>query len=486
MSFIYDISKALQEIGEAHESKFTKKAQAAPAPLPTDAGADARALALKLVQNLRHQLSPQAAKDSNLYAKDMKSLRAFLDYAYEQKLGDVTGALLVMAGDTTGTNATLGKGADFATLTPEEKKSYVQFTDGQVVYQVHKDGFVSYLKGLQQRAGTENNKIAEVMLGKIIDEANQKLKLGVDKNEQVLDLLPQLIQLDKTDTTRGTAPLKNTDLKDQPTVLKMLEANKLQHNTDGKSNAFDANMVCKFLEWLLRRAQALGNKAYVDAVTAVYSTCSVPHNVPGGQSNQQPQGGQAGQQGQAGQGGMAEVVRRSLGGDPLDGNVLDLNKIYRFFTKTKESLTSDSATFNQMMLTELGLDSVKDPVFQQKQANLENRINAGIEFLQYVMTLVNTTRIFPDNLKPTAGNDLRTFISAVMKPNMVSAAHAEKCLEALMKLVNMVYEVEEELIRYPSWLHQQNQHKMGWLGLLQSVYNSANIAMQQEVTKIRR
>lgn len=165
MSFVYGIKKQLLEIGIEFENKFHKKAQTAPVPVQL------KSVALKLLSNLENSLE-------DIFTKDLKDLRSFINYCLDKKV-ERDGKRIVYRHQNEGINAIVG--AEFNALPNEVKAEYAPYPPGEESYMVHKTGLTRMIRELQQEATTSNNKVAEVMLGKLIEEANRDLNLGIKK-----------------------------------------------------------------------------------------------------------------------------------------------------------------------------------------------------------------------------------------------------------------------------------------------------------------
>ena len=173
MSFVYDIKKQLCDIGLDFEKKFIRTAQEAPpgAPSPAAVNTDKITnLARKMLDNL--QTSAQ-----DLYSKDLKNLQAFIYYCLDKKIS-VDGLRLVYRVDANESAFSAGIGHDFKMLADDVKAKYAEY---EKAFMVNKEGLVKKLTELVQQAETSGNKIAQVMISKVIAEANSVLQLGMKK-----------------------------------------------------------------------------------------------------------------------------------------------------------------------------------------------------------------------------------------------------------------------------------------------------------------
>lgn len=168
MSFVYDIKKQLLEIGAEFEQKFVKKAQNAPG---TPDPAHMNAIALKMLDNLQNSLE-------DVFTKDLKDLRSLVNYCLDKKI-EREGRRLVLRFQESGFGSEVG--AEFAGLDDDVKAEYAPYPSNNPAYMVHKAGMVRMIQELQSEATATKNKIAEVMLGKLVDEANRDLNLGMKK-----------------------------------------------------------------------------------------------------------------------------------------------------------------------------------------------------------------------------------------------------------------------------------------------------------------
>jgi len=505
MSFVYDIKKQLMDIGLEFENKFQKKAQTAPATTgvpatnapdsavanpasdatpatPVDAktrdnmASRAAAVALKLLDNLE-----AASKD--VLPKDIKDLDSLIFFIRKNKKGDK-----IAFRDSPQASEWIG-------AVPEaEKASYAEYvTKDGLKFQVSKPRLTQFLQTLQQQAESEKNQIAKVMLGKLVDEANNALKLGIVKpslpsqpgqpgqqpghapgnpETDKLDILPDVLLIDQPAAGEGRHQVTGEVLKSIESVAKFLKEKGIQFRNvkeNDQPQAFDVESnegVCKFVSYLMYRAKT---RVMADNVRKMYIQylSQLPCNIGGtgtGNSNEQGKPDQ-----------IFAKIKTALGGmNPL-GDPLDVIIIKRFFIVVQETInnTENQAKFKQMLSAQIGA-TVGDPILEQKMQSIHALTVDGLKHVESVLPLLVKTRIRIHDLKSSVGtNSVDAFKAAVLKPESNTAQHVANTSNVLNNIINRVYALEDELIQNNSFLSDQRLIFMGWRDLLTSVEKAA-------------
>lgn len=158
------------------QPEIKKEAQATPAPDPEVV----KALATKMVSNLEKQSSVTAEKsDASLYMRDLQNLGTLISFLKIENM-QFDGKMIVVD--------------NYAALSDEDKKLYVPYRlaagfeamPATTTVGIYKDGLIGYLRSLQSHAGQAGGPQAQLlntMVGKLIDQANTELKLGMSAAE---------------------------------------------------------------------------------------------------------------------------------------------------------------------------------------------------------------------------------------------------------------------------------------------------------------
>lgn len=135
-----------------------------------------KTLATKMISNLEKQTSiTTEASDTQLYMRDMQNLNSLISFLKIENI-QYSGKMIVVD--------------NYATLSDEDKKLYAPFKleggyeamPATQMLGIYKDGLIAYLRSLQEHAGTVGGiqaQLLNTMTGKLIDEANNTLKLGM-------------------------------------------------------------------------------------------------------------------------------------------------------------------------------------------------------------------------------------------------------------------------------------------------------------------
>lgn len=188
MSFIYNDKKLIEKLIKAGIGVSS----VAPGIAGTSAkigielaeeGKQSLELAKKLIANLQDQLSGKAIfsaerEDAQLFPKHVENLNKLVNFL---SLNGIKYNSMLISLDV-GESALAKKSGEvyYAGLDEIERSKYAQYltdNNGKPLYYVYKDGLIAYLKDLLSKG----NEILNVMLQKIIDEANQVLKLNIPK-----------------------------------------------------------------------------------------------------------------------------------------------------------------------------------------------------------------------------------------------------------------------------------------------------------------
>jgi len=522
MSFVYDIKKQLMDIGLEFENKFQKKAQTAPATTgvpatnapdsavanpasdatpatPVDAktrdnmASRAAAVALKLLDNLE-----AASKD--VLPKDIKDLDSLIFFIRKNKKGDK-----IAFRDSPQASEWIG-------AVPEaEKASYAEYvTKDGLKFQVSKPRLTQFLQTLQQQAESEKNQIAKVMLGKLVDEANNALKLGIVKpslpsqpgqpgqqpgqpgqqpghapgnpetDKLTFDILPDVLLIDQPAAGEGRHQVTGEVLKSIESVAKFLKEKGIQFRNvkeNDQPQAFDVESnegVCKFVSYLMDRAKT---RVMADNVRKMYIQylSQLPCNIGGtgtGNSNEQGKPGQ-----------MLATIKSALGGmNPL-GDPLDVIIIKRFFIVVQETIKQNQEKFKQMLSAQIGAP-VGDPILEDKMQIIHALTVDGLKNVESVLRLLVKTSIHIHDLQSSTGtNSVDAFKAAVLKPGSNTAQHVANTANVLNYIINRVYALEFELIQNKSFISDQQQIFMGWKDLLTKLEKNATIVAATDRTR---
>ena len=293
MTLLYDpqlLSQLLQTVQ-------IKKAQVAP-PDP-DA---VKALAGKLLENLAQASSISTdSSDALLFMRDMQSLDQLVEFLKEHNM-KYAGQSIVME--------------NYAALDPQIRALYVPykqpgagveaFKTGQTLG-IYKEGLVAYLKDLQQKAksaGGNQEQLLTTLLGKLLEEANTTLKLGVSSSDlqtteqgtqpfiapdQPLDSVNEIVILENPLTPardQGTLKITPAVLQNKmafDTFARQVKVQKGQETFDYEKHTSE-NFICDILQVLHARATQFAyrrgaylDKAYVQMVETLAGqySCSV-------------------------------------------------------------------------------------------------------------------------------------------------------------------------------------------------------------------
>lgn len=185
MSFIYNDKKLIQELIKAAIPAVPLAGQSAQAAQSTLAEQNKQSLemAKKLVANLQEQLSGNGfsaeREGAQLFPKHLENLNKLVNFL---SYNGIEYNSMLISLDVSEQSAMGGKSGSvyYAGLDEIAKAKYAPYltdNNGKPLYYVYKDGLIAYLKDLLSKG----NEILNVMLQKIIDEANQVLKLNIPK-----------------------------------------------------------------------------------------------------------------------------------------------------------------------------------------------------------------------------------------------------------------------------------------------------------------
>tara|TARA_R110000868_G_scaffold99024_1_gene272579 strand:- start:8631 stop:9770 length:1140 start_codon:yes stop_codon:yes gene_type:complete len=185
MSFIYNDKKLIQELIKAAIPAIPLAGPAAQAAQSALAEQSKQSLemAKKLVANLQEQLSGNGfsaeREDAQLFTKHLENLNKLVNFLSDNGIEYNSMLISLNVGDQ-GLMGSKSGSVYYAGLDPKAKEKYAQYltdNNGKPLYYVYKDGLIAYLKDLLSKG----NEILNVMLQKIIDEANQVLRLNIPK-----------------------------------------------------------------------------------------------------------------------------------------------------------------------------------------------------------------------------------------------------------------------------------------------------------------
>lgn len=185
MSFIYNDKKLIQELIKAAIPAIPLAGQSAQAAQSTLAEQNKQSLemAKKLVANLQEQLSGNGfsaeREDAQLFPKHLENLNKLVNFLSYNGIEYNSMLISLDVGEQSAMGGKSGS-AYYATLDDIKRALYAPYltdNNGKPLYYVYKDGLIAYLKDLLSKG----NEILNVMLQKIIDEANQVLKLNIPK-----------------------------------------------------------------------------------------------------------------------------------------------------------------------------------------------------------------------------------------------------------------------------------------------------------------
>lgn len=185
MSFLYNENvfyKLLADTGILQS--LTKEAQ--------NAEMQAIDIAKKMAQRLLISETMKGVNegDTPLYVQDLSSLESFLNYLYKNQKRASDGNALVLQGG----------GINGAAPRDEVKDSYISWNG----FWIHKQGILKYLGPLEIEANKPGNEIMKAMLGHLIKEIEQQLKI---KYESVLHV-PTTDDFDKDNKDQTKAKPK--------------------------------------------------------------------------------------------------------------------------------------------------------------------------------------------------------------------------------------------------------------------------------------
>ncbi len=371
---------------------------AAPGPKvnPNPGAQEIKDLASKLVSNLQSQLNqPQFTSerdnaDLRMQAKDLPSILAFLELN-----GIAFNGLKIALRNMGAQPGTYGKGEsnpELTRLAPEQRALYMTYPYENPRYFVYKDGLIAYLRDLQAK----KIPFLDVMVGKLIDQANNELGLkmpAVAPKEEVklgpdviVDQIP--VPLNAGNAKQWGAPGAPLYIKDLAafdstdsflgSILGRLQYSKKTGPVD--LNAIDVATICEVVNILHERASRYKASrpddkryaAYLDAVNKIASTyaCPVgqsPGAAPGG--NLKPVSYFT----DDGQPTEAAVAALSTLEYPLDPEEINLARIENFTNKYSEivgdnvraqqvgtALANIKSRYTQVTSQNLGRYQVKD------------------------------------------------------------------------------------------------------------------------------
>jgi hypothetical protein len=353
-------------------------------------------IAKKLVTNLQQELAaPQftAERDNadlRMQAKDLNSLLNFI-----ADNGIAFNGLKIALRNLGNQAATTGAGEgnpELTKLTAEQQALYMTYPYENPRYFVYKNGLMAYLRDLQAK----KIPFLDVMVGKLIDQANNELglkmpavapkaevKLGPDV---IVDQIP--IPLSAGNAKQwGTDPagylsIKELDNFNSPSSFIGSILGKLKYVKSGKTvdlNTIDQGTICEIVNILHARASNYAKTrsddpryaAYLNAVNNIASQYSCP--VGGGQA---PGGGNVKPVSyftEDGEPTEAAVTALSTLEFPLDPEEINLARIEAFTEKYSEimgdapraqqvgtALANIKSRYNQVTNQNLGRYQVKD------------------------------------------------------------------------------------------------------------------------------
>lgn len=476
MSVVYKNLEDLLKAGFDFESKFVKKAQ------DFDAINKATApLALKMIENLERELEgvyPETLKDLftvvNSFARNKQKTSSDEFYAVFAEPGKAPSEVV-------------------------NPSNYIIYGN----YLVHKD-IKNYLETLLTRARTEKNKYAELLLKKLVDEANSELKLDVSKDAILFDSLPETLNFLEQSNTMGNKSLLEKDLASIQSFKDYLAKNSFKFT--GAPKVVTDNETVRLgmiVMWLDMRANRTENQAYKTATQKLFDALrdlQVPDasgsaqklvdvlrqfQLPSQSLQQSSQQSQL--QGQApNASGNAQISEKpgdavlafykdALKQNPIGKNELDLNVIKRFIQITQDQLDNSefSSEFSARLAKDLNLPNIATDVKSQQTINeIRSQVSENIsralkevnELLQFVNPVINETDF--------KGQDLvEHFIYySLNNPNSVERVkNASQACGKLMALLPMIIQIETALIRSASFIQEQRDTSNKWMQLISQV-----------------
>lgn len=200
-------------VAELIRIAMPKTAQEAPKAIDPNA---IKSLAGKLISNLEKSANLTTDKtDSALYMKDLQNLDNLIFFLKSENM-QYNGKLIVVN-----------------TLELDEKPDqYAQYVlktgfdalPANTTVWIYKDGLINYLHSIQSQPDTDQGKLINAMVGKLIDEANKELNLNIDKSApqaqvKQIPTLPDNTPLDSIyDTVIYESPLQPPQFKGSITI----------------------------------------------------------------------------------------------------------------------------------------------------------------------------------------------------------------------------------------------------------------------------
>lgn len=435
MSVVYSISKQLEKIGQ----------QAGPRPDP-ELQAKINTVANKMLDNLDSDLQVNVAqnKDPEIYIRDLASLKRFIDYSAKN-------------------NVQFGKFK--LVLTPDEwnrlpdqaqKSAYFKY-DPSNVY-VHKDGTLNYIKQLEIKVTSENNKLGQVMIGSLMTEVNSVLGGGQTPapapDQNVTVFVPRAVDLNNW-KTKGDIILPLSSLKDTKTLLGYCKNNGMTYTNGPDKNAPNGNLdnektVCYFVNWLQKRVNEDNTikqeirTQFLTAIAPLVQVCAT------------------GQTGQADSG-------QALGGLPIPiGEPLDLRKIDHFLTVIQGRLkegTPEQQSFSNLFADYFRIDPKDSNGMSQVKAvigELHGEITRAQGILQTLYPLLNRTLFYTKTL------DTIENFRLVMRRQDAEYVDMQQVCRNIGLVLGAVKEIEKRLLAggQAGWvtLNEQEQLIDVWTG----------------------
>ncbi len=368
-----------------------KKAQTAPAAPPAQPPANpfiepekVSALAKKLMTNLLQSSSISqdnlASGDAEPYVKDLKDLPSLVEFLAVNRITS-RGQNIIVGGPT---NPDPKQYAEFSLITAGGAQQKVW---------ANKQGLITYLTSLQHQAASEPNEILAAMVGRLIDNGNKQLKLGMNKNLPAAEHKGQFADSTPLDSlveamiydnplvpTRdgGTINVTPRDLKTKPgfdDFAKKIKIKKKDKVTTYEE--FTDETFCDLIYVLWTRANSYNyrrgeavDKYYLDLVTALAGQyqCNIQDSAAKAKGKDQNVSYRTQNGGLSGE--AMSALATSL---PLDPEEMDLNRIDAF-TRAYAKYTQDNqraqiaiqevaaikARYNGMTLQNLTRYSLKD------------------------------------------------------------------------------------------------------------------------------
>lgn len=188
MSFIYNDKKLIEKlikvgIGPVNVAPQIAGTAAKIGTELAEEGKQSLEIARNLVTNLQEQLSGNAfsaeREDAQLFPKHLENLNKLVNFLSYNGVEYNSMLICLDVGEQSTMGAKSGT-VYYGSLDDTKKALYAPYltdNNGKPLYYIYKDGLIAYLKDLLSKG----NEILNVMLQKIIDEANRVLQLNIPK-----------------------------------------------------------------------------------------------------------------------------------------------------------------------------------------------------------------------------------------------------------------------------------------------------------------